>query len=806
MKKWGDASRCATGLACSTTTATQCNSACYATTLLCYAGALCGVGVSMSAVNYCQWLLGTVNGSQASGQLGDCYPFLNSSTVQNYQVCVSAVASTGTLQFQSSNNENESLTIAVVILGIVAAVLLVVTILMTIFSVVPSLMKKRGQVSEGGDGNSREMRARNSRQIGSSGNTVNHQHQGHGSYQRAVNEDAPQHRYQQASSSSIDEPGQHPAMKGSSPKMSHLKYGPVGGDSVTSGGAESLVRRSSIAWVEKPSPHTSLGGNSKSLLVSRLGLQVEMAKGIVRMLRDGKVQRGRLLGRGGSGTVNCCLLGNGSFIAHKELILPQMGKAEVAQISNELKIISRLNHRHCVRYYHAEVSIEKKHVAFWMEFVPGGSLSSLVKSLDGPIAENVAKSYVRQTLQGLAYLHANGVVHRDVKADNVLVDSDGIVKLADFGSSKLVRKSTNDSQASFQNAGMGHASYTDTMIGTPYWMAPEVVTMDESTTKSGDQEGYNHKADIWSLGILACEILCQGEVPWPKFSTYWEILMHISQKDPTLPTAVSALCLEFLKSALTRDPRTRPSARDLLLHPWLDDSDGGVAGHHASFEVPDANSDYKMSFGFRECLRTLGDLQRLEAMEDNSNATTATETPNTTGGAFESSDAPALRTSGFNIQMSDDDGTPLHGGIGGRISISFQDDESPSGGGLQISKDGVMFRTQPGQGGPAPSAPREEHPNVMHSPSYRTTTNAPQTTATTTTAATNSQQHHMAEDDDLLGDPFHATTAGLNVRGDVSPYDEEGMLNMNIAYTVLGVSGDNTMTTMTTLMASDDIH
>lgn len=637
----------------------------------------------MSTVNYCQWLLGTVTNNVANGQLGECYAYLNSSTVQNYQVCVSAVQTTGSLQQAAANVD--TLLVIVILLAVVAGVLLIACIMLAICFGSPWFLLRRQRSRQVVDGVMLHQRRDHPQQMSSS-----------------AEERSSGMRYRRLTpEQSVD--AEAVLISGATSR------------SMTLADSGSPVRRSSVAWV--PYQGSQSYGANHSLLQSRIGIQEEMAKGIVRMVEQKKYQRGRLLGRGGSGSVHCCLLGNGSFVAHKELHLPALGKAEAAQILHELAVISRLNHRHCVRYYHAEVNVERHHVAFWMEFVPGGALSSLVKSLDGPLAENVAKSYIRQVLHGLAYLHSHGIVHRDVKADNVLVDSDGIVKLADFGSSKVVRRHRNGST---NNSIEARASYTDTMVGTPYWMAPEVVTLNEASDNGKGEEGYNHRADVWSLGILACEILSQGQVPWPSFNTYWEILMHVSQQAPTLPQHVSPLCREFLSACLVRDPKKRPPARELLLHRWFDDD---VMAPATSFDV-EANSDFKTTFGFRECLRTLGELSALEAIEDN-----------------------------------------------GAISQRLVDTQQ------------AAAASSP----PAPSLPARPNRDVLpNTASVDTSATPERTTPQFNIPPPPRNVPHVRQsaddDDDLLGDPFPVTAA---VQGSVSPYDEEAAFNINISSTVL---------------------
>jgi serine/threonine protein kinase len=305
----------------------------------------------------------------------------------------------------------------------------------------------------------------------------------------------------------------------------------------------------------------------------------EHVQSIVALLRAGQFQQGRLLGKGGSGTVHLCILANGMFLAVKVIQIPNLSKAEAHNLQSELSVIPTLNHHRIVRYYHAQMDMVKLEASYWMEFVQGGTLSALVRSLDEPLQETVARKYIRQVTEGLAYLHRRKIIHRDVKGENILVDGAGKVKIADFGSSKKHRRGGVGSVS----AGGGVSSNNDTVVGTPHWMAPEVVNMDEdecdgnvaggAASTSGSSFGYNNKVDIWSLGITTAEICSRGELPWPPLATYWEVLLHIAKCPPVMPPHVSPMCKDFLLQCWIRDPNKRPSAEQLLLHPWLSADD-----------------------------------------------------------------------------------------------------------------------------------------------------------------------------------------------------------------------------------------
>uniref|UniRef100_A0A1A9WAE5 Protein kinase domain-containing protein n=1 Tax=Glossina brevipalpis TaxID=37001 RepID=A0A1A9WAE5_9MUSC len=234
------------------------------------------------------------------------------------------------------------------------------------------------------------------------------------------------------------------------------------------------------------------------------------------------------------------------YAAAKMCILEAV--ADLSDHMVEIDILSEIKHPNIVELYEAYF-IDLK---LWMliEYCDGGALDSIMVELEKPLNEAQIAYVCKHMTEGLDFLHKNKVIHRDLKAGNVLLTMDGGVKLADFGVS-----------AKNKHTLQKH----DTFIGTPYWMAPELVLCETFRDNP-----YDHKVDIWSLGITLIE-LAQMEPPNSEMSPM-RVLLKIQKSDPPKldqPSKWSREFNDFLKNALVKDPQQRPTTDNLLLHSFI---------------------------------------------------------------------------------------------------------------------------------------------------------------------------------------------------------------------------------------------
>ncbi|XP_060943303.1 STE20-like serine/threonine-protein kinase isoform X2 [Limanda limanda] len=237
---------------------------------------------------------------------------------------------------------------------------------------------------------------------------------------------------------------------------------------------------------------------------------------------------------------------NGTLAAAK--VIDTKTEDELEDYMVEIEILASCDHHHIVKLLDAFYFESKLWIL--IEFCAGGAVDAIMLELERPLTEPQIRVVCRQTLEALVYLHENKVIHRDLKAGNILLSLDGEVKLADFGVSA---KNTKTLQR------------RDSFIGTPYWMAPEVVMCETSKDRP-----YDYKADIWSLGVTLIE-LAQIEPPNHEMNPMRVLLKIAKAEPPTLmhPSRWSSQFNDFLRKALDKNVDNRPGPIQLLQHPFV---------------------------------------------------------------------------------------------------------------------------------------------------------------------------------------------------------------------------------------------
>ncbi|PAA73291.1 hypothetical protein BOX15_Mlig001820g1 [Macrostomum lignano] len=275
----------------------------------------------------------------------------------------------------------------------------------------------------------------------------------------------------------------------------------------------------------------------------------------------------KLLGTGATSKVYraTCPARNNAEIAIKVVNLDS-SSVSMDELHRETQGMKKLRHENIVAYYGS--FIEDKFLFILMDLCERSLLDVINKVkvarsiAHGVFEEHTIATIVREVLKGLQYIHENGLVHRDIKCGNILLKNDGSVQIADFGVTAFIN--TNPLTGLSVNPVSRH-----TFVGTPCWMAPEVMEQ--------RQYGYTTKADIWSLGITALELVT-GSAPYAKFPPLKVIILTLNNDPPNLasveekPGQYSAYGHKFRKfvsACLVRNDSERPSAKQMLQHPFI---------------------------------------------------------------------------------------------------------------------------------------------------------------------------------------------------------------------------------------------
>ncbi|XWX00938.1 hypothetical protein V2A60_008961 [Cordyceps javanica] len=273
---------------------------------------------------------------------------------------------------------------------------------------------------------------------------------------------------------------------------------------------------------------------------------------------DNKWMKGALIGQGSFGSVYLALHAvTGELLAVKQVETPSgtlsasdtRKKSMIDALKREIGLLRELRHPNIVQYLGCSSSDSNLNI--FLEYVAGGSVQTMLNSY-GALGEPLVRSFVRQILTGLSYLHERDIIHRDIKGANILVDNKGTIKISDFGISKKL-------EASNLLGGAKNAKHRPSLQGSVFWMAPEVVK----------QTSYTRKADIWSLGCLVVEMMT-GTHPFPDCSQLQAIFKIGGGKaSPTIPENASADAKKFLNQTFELNHDLRPNADELMLSPFL---------------------------------------------------------------------------------------------------------------------------------------------------------------------------------------------------------------------------------------------
>ncbi|KAH8389257.1 hypothetical protein KR200_007043 [Drosophila serrata] len=246
------------------------------------------------------------------------------------------------------------------------------------------------------------------------------------------------------------------------------------------------------------------------------------------------------LGEGSYGSVYKALHKESSSIVAIKLVPVE---SDLHEIIKEISIMQQCDSPYVVRYYGSYF----KQYDLWicMEYCGAGSVSDIMRLRKKTLTEDEIATILSDTLKGLVYLHLRRKIHRDIKAANILLNTEGYAKLADFG----VAGQLTDTMAK-----------RNTVIGTPFWMAPEVI----------EEIGYDCVADIWSLGITALE-MAEGKPPYGFIHPMRAIFM-IPQKPPPSfcePDRWTTEFIDFVSKCLVKEPDDRATATELLEHEFI---------------------------------------------------------------------------------------------------------------------------------------------------------------------------------------------------------------------------------------------
>lgn len=322
----------------------------------------------------------------------------------------------------------------------------------------------------------------------------------------------------------------------------------------------SLKRINTKMWGQKVVEVTSSQiNNGRVSTVQADGAGGGAAAGGPRKVEEFAWIKGELIGRGSFGAVYLGLnVTTGEMLAVKQVVVLSSNRdgdplSGITALNSEVETVKDLDHVNIVQYLGHEQ--RGSIYSLFLEYVAGGLIALCLKSF-GRFEEPLIRFITKQVLMGMEYLHKNGIIHRDMKADNLLLEIDGTCKISDFGISKRSKDIyVNNAEMSMQ--------------GTVFWMAPEVI----DSIVEDKKQGYSAKIDIWLLGCVVLEMFA-GKRPWLNEAVVLAIYKIGKTKlAPPISDEIAHLlsqdAKEFIHQCFIIDPEQRPTAQELLAHPFI---------------------------------------------------------------------------------------------------------------------------------------------------------------------------------------------------------------------------------------------
>jgi len=272
-----------------------------------------------------------------------------------------------------------------------------------------------------------------------------------------------------------------------------------------------------------------------------------------------KWKEGEIIGKGSCGNVRIGLnLETGSIMAVKQVeLLSKTSRVQQDRIESlevEVELLSKFSHKNIVKYYGSART--KDTLNIFLEYISGGSIASMVKKF-GPLNTNIIRSYTKQILEGLEYLHVRNTIHRDIKGANILVDHNGVCKLTDFGTAtKLYSIMENEDKSKL----------IQEIKGTLNWMAPECLK----------QKTLGRQCDIWGVGCTVLE-MATGQPPWADILSRSDAINKMSllyrigkaKSPPPIPEDLDPEMIDFLHCCFKVNPYERLNVSELLNHSFI---------------------------------------------------------------------------------------------------------------------------------------------------------------------------------------------------------------------------------------------